>query len=252
MSATTSACTASAVGWVGLACRTRKMRSRCGRQLAAGGPEGIGELGGGAHRSSTARSTLARRQSLSIDLRVHDDFRARDDAGDTRSSCLVRRDPGVGPEATPAAEANPPCHSSRPSRQTRSTSREITRTPRPGPAPPTDDATGRPAGRRTARARARSQIVPGGRITWRGMRIRRVRLVSVAKLSFVFWLLAFAVLLGTAVARLERRQGVRLHRRDRGGRGDVRSGSTASRSTAASLFGVAAARPPRSCAASAG
>ncbi len=43
------------------------------------------------------------------------------------------------------------------------------------------------------------QIEPGGHITWRGMRIRRVRLASVAKLSFVFWLLAFAVLLGTVV-----------------------------------------------------
>lgn len=43
------------------------------------------------------------------------------------------------------------------------------------------------------------QIDPSGRIPWRGMRIRRVRLLSVAKLSFVFWALAFAVLLGTTV-----------------------------------------------------
>ena len=43
------------------------------------------------------------------------------------------------------------------------------------------------------------QIDPSGRMPWRGMRIRRVRLVSVAKLSFVFWLLAFGVLLGTTV-----------------------------------------------------
>lgn len=43
------------------------------------------------------------------------------------------------------------------------------------------------------------QIDPSGRIPWRGMRIRRVRLLSVAKLSFVFWLLAFGVLLGTTV-----------------------------------------------------
>ncbi len=42
-------------------------------------------------------------------------------------------------------------------------------------------------------------VEPGGHITWRGMRIRRVRLASVAKLSLVFWLLAFAVLLGTVV-----------------------------------------------------
>lgn len=44
------------------------------------------------------------------------------------------------------------------------------------------------------------QIDPSGRIPWRGMRIRRVRLTSVAKLSFIFWSLAFAVLLGTTVA----------------------------------------------------
>lgn len=43
------------------------------------------------------------------------------------------------------------------------------------------------------------EIDPSGRIPWRGMRIRRVRLASVAKLSFVFWLIAFAVLLGSAV-----------------------------------------------------
>ena len=41
------------------------------------------------------------------------------------------------------------------------------------------------------------QVEPGGRIAWRGMRIRRVRLGSVATLALVFWLLAFAVLLGT-------------------------------------------------------
>ena len=44
------------------------------------------------------------------------------------------------------------------------------------------------------------QIDPSGRIPWRGMRIRRVKLLSVAKLSFIFWLLAFGVLLGTTVA----------------------------------------------------
>ena len=44
------------------------------------------------------------------------------------------------------------------------------------------------------------QIDPSGRVPWRGMRIRRVRLLSVAKLSFIFWALAFAVLLGTTVA----------------------------------------------------
>lgn len=43
------------------------------------------------------------------------------------------------------------------------------------------------------------EIDPTGRIPWRGMRIRRVRLMSVAKLSFIFWLLAFAVLLGSTV-----------------------------------------------------
>jgi hypothetical protein len=43
------------------------------------------------------------------------------------------------------------------------------------------------------------EIDPSGRIPWRGMRIRRVRLQSVAKLSFIFWLLAFAVLLGSTV-----------------------------------------------------
>ena len=43
------------------------------------------------------------------------------------------------------------------------------------------------------------EIDPSGRIPWRGMRIRRVRLKSVAKLSFIFWLLAFAVLLGSTV-----------------------------------------------------
>jgi hypothetical protein len=43
------------------------------------------------------------------------------------------------------------------------------------------------------------QIDPSGRIPWRGMRIRRVRLLSVAKLSFIFWALAFGVLLGTTV-----------------------------------------------------
>jgi hypothetical protein len=43
------------------------------------------------------------------------------------------------------------------------------------------------------------QIDPSGQLPWRGMRIRRVRLLSVAKLSFVFWLLAFAVLLGSTV-----------------------------------------------------
>lgn len=43
------------------------------------------------------------------------------------------------------------------------------------------------------------RIDPGGRIPWRGMRIRRVRLSSVAKLSAIFWLLGAAVLLGSAV-----------------------------------------------------
>lgn len=43
------------------------------------------------------------------------------------------------------------------------------------------------------------QFDPSGRMPWRGMRIRRVRLLSVAKLSFIFWLLAFGVLLGTTV-----------------------------------------------------
>lgn len=43
------------------------------------------------------------------------------------------------------------------------------------------------------------QIDPSGRIPWRGMRIRRVRLGSVATLSAIFWALAFAVLLGSAV-----------------------------------------------------
>lgn len=44
------------------------------------------------------------------------------------------------------------------------------------------------------------RIDPSGRIAYRGMRIRRVRLKSVAKLSLVFWLLAFAVIIGTVVA----------------------------------------------------
>lgn len=43
------------------------------------------------------------------------------------------------------------------------------------------------------------EIDPSGRIPWRGMRIRRVRLQSVAKLSFIFWALTFAVLLGSTV-----------------------------------------------------
>lgn len=43
------------------------------------------------------------------------------------------------------------------------------------------------------------QIDPSGRMPWRGMRIRRVRLASVATLSAIFWALAFAVLLGSAV-----------------------------------------------------
>lgn len=43
-------------------------------------------------------------------------------------------------------------------------------------------------------------IDPRGRVAFRGMRIRRVRLKSVAKISFLFWLLGFAVLLGTVVA----------------------------------------------------
>lgn len=43
------------------------------------------------------------------------------------------------------------------------------------------------------------QIDPTGRIPWRGMRIRRLRLTSVATLSAIFWALAFAVLLGSAV-----------------------------------------------------
>lgn len=43
-------------------------------------------------------------------------------------------------------------------------------------------------------------IDPRGRVRFRGMRIRRVRLKSVAKISLLFWLLAFAVLLGTVVA----------------------------------------------------
>lgn len=43
------------------------------------------------------------------------------------------------------------------------------------------------------------QIDPSGRMDWRGMRIRRVRLLSVAQLSFVFWALAFGILLGTTV-----------------------------------------------------
>lgn len=41
------------------------------------------------------------------------------------------------------------------------------------------------------------QVEPGGRIAWRGMRIQRVRLGSVATLALVFWLLASVVLLGT-------------------------------------------------------
>jgi hypothetical protein len=43
------------------------------------------------------------------------------------------------------------------------------------------------------------RVDPTGQVTYRGMRIRRVRLKSVAKLSFVFWFLAFTILVGTAV-----------------------------------------------------
>lgn len=62
-------------------------------------------------------------------------------------------------------------------------------------APDQPDATDEPI--RTADGRI---IDPSGRIAFRGMRIRRVRLKSVAKISFIFWLLAFAVFLGTVVA----------------------------------------------------
>lgn len=57
---------------------------------------------------------------------------------------------------------------------------------------PSDDADQRPV-------HGPVEIDPSGRIPWRGMRIRRVRLASVAKLSLIFWLLAFAVLLGSTV-----------------------------------------------------
>lgn len=43
------------------------------------------------------------------------------------------------------------------------------------------------------------RIEPNGRIPYRGMRIRRVRLRSLAQIALIFWLLAFAVLLGTVV-----------------------------------------------------
>lgn len=43
-------------------------------------------------------------------------------------------------------------------------------------------------------------IDPEGRIAFRGMRIRRVRLKSVAKISLVFWLLAFVIIVATIVA----------------------------------------------------
>lgn len=48
-------------------------------------------------------------------------------------------------------------------------------------------------------ARGAVPIERGGRTPWRGMRIRRVRLTSVATLSAIFWALAFAVLLGSSV-----------------------------------------------------
>jgi len=48
--------------------------------------------------------------------------------------------------------------------------------------------------------RGRSPIDPSGRITYRGMRIRRVRLGSVAQISFVFWLLGYLVVIGTIAA----------------------------------------------------
>lgn len=44
-----------------------------------------------------------------------------------------------------------------------------------------------------------TRIDPSGEITYRGMRIRRVRLKSVAKLASVFWLLLGLVLVGTVV-----------------------------------------------------
>jgi hypothetical protein len=43
------------------------------------------------------------------------------------------------------------------------------------------------------------QVDPSGRLPWRGMRIRRVRLTSVATLAAIFWALAFAILLGSAL-----------------------------------------------------
>lgn len=59
-----------------------------------------------------------------------------------------------------------------------------------------------PAHRSTPHARAASRrlrATPGGRIAYRGMRVRRVRLRSLAVISFVFWLLAFGVLVGTSL-----------------------------------------------------
>lgn len=43
-------------------------------------------------------------------------------------------------------------------------------------------------------------VDPDGRVAYRGMRIRRVRLGSAATISLVFWALTYAVLLGTVVA----------------------------------------------------
>ncbi len=42
-------------------------------------------------------------------------------------------------------------------------------------------------------------VDPSGRVPWRGMRIRRVRLASVAKISMVFSALGFVVVVATAV-----------------------------------------------------
>ena len=67
----------------------------------------------------------------------------------------------------------------------------------------TIDLTGHPAPRHPERDERPThgpvQVDPTGRLPWRGMRIRRVRLTSVATLAAIFWLLAFAVLLGSAV-----------------------------------------------------
>ena len=92
-----------------------------------------------------------------------------------------------------------PSERGRPSEAHDATPIDLTEAPHEIDTQPTEDAP-EPERAETIAAVRRGPVVdPSGAMPWRGMRIRRVRLGSVAKLALVFHTLGFAVVVGTLV-----------------------------------------------------